>query len=91
MTIRKRFLSKKHEDDERYDEVQVKCNERWKESGLSGDEWWFSYTATFFRKGCLFVKLLDIPSHGPAHPGAAPVLPALYLPGMFSTEESSGK
>jgi hypothetical protein len=40
-----------HPDDERYDEITLKIAPRWKESELSGDEWRFSYTAEFKRKG----------------------------------------
>ena len=40
-----------HPEDERFDEIHIKCVERWKESELSGDEWRFSYVATIKRKG----------------------------------------
>lgn len=41
----------RHEDDEWYDEVAISCEERWKESEMSGDEWRFTYVAEFKRKG----------------------------------------
>lgn len=41
----------RHEDDDWFDEISIKCIERYKTSGLSGDEWRFSYGAEFKRKG----------------------------------------
>lgn len=41
----------RHRDDEWFDEVTIRCVERYKTSGLSGDEWRFSYVAQFKRKG----------------------------------------
>ena len=46
-----------HPEDERYDEINVRVVERWKESELSGDEWRFSYVAEFKRKGEILFKL----------------------------------
>lgn len=40
-----------HPDDERFDAIEIKVVERWKESELSGDEWRFSYVAKVMRKG----------------------------------------
>lgn len=40
-----------HPDAERFDAVTVETVERWKESELSGDEWRFSYVATFWSHG----------------------------------------
>jgi hypothetical protein len=40
-----------HPDDERYDEIHIYVQERWKESEISGDEWRFSYVADVKRKG----------------------------------------
>ena len=40
-----------HPEDERFDEIHIRCVERWKESELSGDEWRFSYIAEVKRKG----------------------------------------
>lgn len=40
-----------HPEDERFDEINIKVQERWKESELSGDEWRFSYWAQVKRKG----------------------------------------
>ncbi len=39
-----------HPDDERFDRVTIECEERWKESELSGDEWRFSYVVKLWRK-----------------------------------------
>lgn len=41
----------RHKDDEWFDEITIRCVERYKTSGLSGDEWRFSYVAQFKRKG----------------------------------------
>lgn len=41
----------RHEDDETYDEINIKLVERWKTSELSGDEWRFSAVIEFKRKG----------------------------------------
>lgn len=46
-----------HPEDERYDEINIRVVERWKESELSGDEWRFSYVAEFKRKGEVVVRL----------------------------------
>lgn len=46
---KRRFIP--HPKAERFDEVSVSTVERWKESELSGDEWRFSYVATFWRHG----------------------------------------
>lgn len=40
-----------HPDAERFDAVTLETVERWKESELSGDEWRFSYIATFWSHG----------------------------------------
>lgn len=40
-----------HPDAERFDAVTLETIERWKESELSGDEWRFSYRATFWSHG----------------------------------------
>lgn len=40
-----------HPEDERFDEIHIYIQERWKESELSGDEWRFSYCAEVKRKG----------------------------------------
>jgi hypothetical protein len=45
-----------HPEDERYDDIHIFIVPRWKESELSGDEWRFSYTAEFRRKGEVVVK-----------------------------------
>ena len=45
-----------HEDDEWFDNVTVDCEERWKESELSGDEWRFSYVVRFSRKGQVLIQ-----------------------------------
>lgn len=45
-----------HPDDEWYDELVVRCVERWKESELSGDEYRFSYVLEFRRKGHTLVE-----------------------------------
>lgn len=42
---------KRHEDDDWIDEVRITTVPRYKTSGLSGDEWRFSYCVQFFRKG----------------------------------------
>lgn len=47
---------KRHEDDEWFDEVHIECEERWKESELSGDEWRFSYVVTVSRKGQVLIQ-----------------------------------
>ena len=36
---------------ERFDRVDVRTVERWKESELSGDEWRYSYVATLYQHG----------------------------------------
>lgn len=46
-----------HPEDERYDEINIRCVERWKESELSGDEWRFSYVAEVKRKGELMFTI----------------------------------
>jgi hypothetical protein len=46
---RRRFID--HPKAERFDSVTVDTVERWKESELSGDEWRFSYVATFWLHG----------------------------------------
>lgn len=46
-----KFHLQRHEDDQWFDAVSVKIEERWKYSGLSGSEWRFTYVATFYRKG----------------------------------------
>jgi hypothetical protein len=46
-----------HPDDERFDDIHIRCVERWKESELSGDEWRFSYVAEIKRKGELIVTV----------------------------------
>lgn len=42
---------KRHDDDSYVDEVRIKIVERYKTSGLSGDEWRFSARIEFLRKG----------------------------------------
>jgi hypothetical protein len=46
-----------HPDDERFDDIHIRCVERWKESELSGDEWRFSYSAEIRRKGELILTV----------------------------------
>lgn len=41
---------------ERFDSVDVRTVERWKESELSGDEWRYSYVAYFFSHGVLVAE-----------------------------------
>lgn len=48
---------KPHEDDSRYDYIELKSVERWKESELSGDEWRFSFVALFYKKGFVLKRL----------------------------------
>jgi len=43
----------RHDDDDYVDEVRIRTVERYKTSGLSGDEWRFSAVIQFFRKGQL--------------------------------------
>ncbi len=38
-------------DAQAFDEVRIRTVPRWKESGLSGDEWRISATVEFWRKG----------------------------------------
>lgn len=40
-----------HPEAERFDQVILRTEERWKESELSGDEWRFSYIADFYSHG----------------------------------------
>lgn len=51
MTVKTTWHHIPHPDAERFDGVRVETVERWKESELSGDEWRFSYVATFYRHG----------------------------------------
>lgn len=51
MSLAKVPTFKMHDDDSRYDGVELKTVERWKESKLSGDEWRFSFVALLSRKG----------------------------------------
>lgn len=46
-----------HPEDERYDEINIRIVERWKESEYSGDEWRFSYVADIKRKGEIIISL----------------------------------
>jgi hypothetical protein len=46
-----------HPEDERYDEINIRCIPRWKESELSGDEWRFSYVAEVKRKGEVVMEI----------------------------------
>ena len=46
----------RHEDDEWIDEVRITTVPRWKESGLSGDEWRFSSRIEVYRKGHLLAR-----------------------------------
>jgi len=46
-----------HPDDERFDRIDIQLNERWKESELSGDEYRFSWSAHFIRKGEVILVL----------------------------------
>jgi len=47
----KKVWFERHHKDEWFDEVTIRCVERYKQSGLSGDEWRFSYVVQFKRKG----------------------------------------
>ena len=40
-----------HHESQRFDEVRIRTNYRWKESELSGDEWRFNATVEFLYKG----------------------------------------
>lgn len=51
-----RVVFEPHEDDQWYDEMRVRCVERWKESEMSGDEWRFSYYVEFLRKADVLVS-----------------------------------
>ena len=42
---------KRHRADTWVDRIEITTEPRWKTSGLSGDEWRFSYTVTLWRKG----------------------------------------
>lgn len=44
---------KAHHDDEGFDRIEIKVVPRYKESGLSGDEWRVSAVTRFYRKGVL--------------------------------------
>jgi hypothetical protein len=48
-----RLHAKRHDDDDYVDEIRIRTVERYKTSGLSGDEWRFSAVIQFFRKGQL--------------------------------------
>jgi len=41
----------RHPDDVRFDRIEVRLVERWKTSGLSGDEWRFSTIIELYRRG----------------------------------------
>lgn len=45
-----------HRDDSTFDRVTIELVPRYKESGLSGDEWRVSAVTSLFRKGHLIVK-----------------------------------
>jgi hypothetical protein len=45
-----------HPDDSWYDTCVIDTIERWKESGLSGDEYRFSYRVSFIRKGQVLLE-----------------------------------
>lgn len=51
------FMHIDHPEDERYDEINIKVVERWKESELSGDEWRFTYVAEIKRKGEIVITV----------------------------------
>lgn len=53
--IQKMFF-KVHPDDEGVDRVTIEVVDRYKESGLSGDEWRVSAVAKFYRKGQLLFE-----------------------------------
>ena len=47
----KGMFHRHHPDDEIYDEIHITCQERYKTSGLSGDEWRFGWRVEFKFKG----------------------------------------
>jgi len=51
-----RLSHRRHRDDKWIDKVTVETEPRWKTSGLSGDEWRFSYTVKLWRKGHVLVE-----------------------------------
>lgn len=56
MVSESRFHVVRHPDDSFYDDVQITVVERYKTSGLSGDEWRFSYLIELRRKGVTVAK-----------------------------------
>jgi hypothetical protein len=55
--VNERMIHVNHPEDERFDEIHIRCVERWKESEFSGDEWRFSYVAEVKRKGETIITL----------------------------------
>lgn len=53
----KNMIHVDHPDDERFDAIDIKVVERWKESDVSGDEWRFSYVAEVKRKGETIISI----------------------------------
>lgn len=51
MTDELKPFTKRHDDDDYVDEIRVVLRERYKTSGLSGNEWRFSKVLQLFRKG----------------------------------------
>lgn len=51
MTRVKSVFLKRHNEDDHIDEVRIVVRERYKTSGLSGDEWRFHRVIEFYRKG----------------------------------------
>lgn len=47
---------KRHPRDTWVDKIEIDTVERWKTSGMSGDEWRFSYRLRLFRKGTLLLE-----------------------------------
>ena len=55
--LNKEMMKVDHPEDERFDEINIRIVERWKESELSGDEWRFHYVADIKRKGEIIITL----------------------------------
>lgn len=51
--MEKSVYPKRHEDDDYFDEVRIVVRERYKTSGMSGDEWRFHRVIQLFHKGAL--------------------------------------
>lgn len=68
-TAASKFRSTRHPDDPFIDSVRIQIVERYKTSGISGDEWRFSYVVEMIRKGaCVASKAVGMvrdPSSGP--------------------------